>query len=93
MSDTRFINSYPYSDFHEMNLDWIITQVESLTTKVDEIMSDAVLKAIDRYFNSIMPNVVYDESNMVINLNFEPTVLEGTHSYNGLAQSIDITGD
>ena len=93
MVDSRFINNYPYTDFHEMNLDWIITQTETLTQKVDEIMSDAVLKAIDRYFNSIMPNVVYDETNMVINLNFEPTVLEGTHSYNGLAQSIDITGD
>ena len=93
MSDARFINQYPYTDFHELNLDWVINEVQTLQTKVDEIMSDAVLKAIDRYFNSIMPNVVYDESNMVINLNFEPTVLEGTHSYNGLAQSIDITGD
>ena len=93
MSDERFINQYPYTDFHELNLDWTINEVQTLQTKVDEIMSDAVLKAIDRYFNSIMPGVIYDEKNTTINLNFEPTVLEGTHSYNGLAQSIDITGE
>ena len=91
MVDSRFINNYPYTDFHEMNLDWIITQTETLTQKVDEIMSDAVLKTIDRYFNSIMPGVVYDEPNRVINLNFEPTVIEGMHSYNALAESIDVS--
>ena len=91
MVDSRFINNYPDTNFHEMNLDWIITQTETLTQKVDEIMSDAVLKAIDRYFNSIMPGVVYDEPNKVINLNFEPTVIEGSHSYNALAESIDVS--
>lgn len=91
MVDSRFINNYPDTNFHEMNLDWVIVQTETLTQKVDEIMSDAVLKAIDRYFNSIMPSVVYDESNRVINLNFEPTVIEGMHSYNALAESIDVS--
>ena len=91
MVDSRFINNYPDTNFHEMNLDWIITQTEALTQKVDEIMSDAVLKAIDRYFNSIMPGVVYDEPNKAINLNFEPTVIEGVHSYNALAESIDVS--
>ena len=91
MVDSRFINNYPDTNFHEMNLDWVIVQTETLTQKVDEIMSDAVLKAIDRYFNSIMPSVVYDESNRVINLNFEPTVIEGVHSYNALAESIDVS--
>ena len=91
MVDSRFINNYPDTNFHEMNLDWVITQTETLTQKVDMIMSDAVLKAIDRYFNSIMPSVVYDEPNRVINLNFEPTVIEGSHSYNALAESIDVS--
>ena len=36
MVDSRFINNYPYTDFHEMNLDWIITQTEALTQKVDD---------------------------------------------------------
>ena len=36
MVDSRFINNYPYTDFHEMNLDWVITQTETLTQKVDD---------------------------------------------------------
>ena len=71
MSDTRFINSYPYTDFHEMNLDWIITQVESLTTKVDNIMSDKVVEEIEKYFNTLMPKTVYNESTTTITLSIE----------------------
>lgn len=91
MSDDRFINQYPYTDFHELNLDWVINEVQTLKRTVDTLMSDQITSMIDRYFNSIMPSVVYDEPNRVINLNFEPTVIEGVHSYNALAESIDVS--
>lgn len=29
-----FLNQFPYSDFHEMNLDWIIKQVKALTGEI-----------------------------------------------------------
>ena len=29
-----FLNQFPYSDFHEMNLDWIIKQVKALTSEM-----------------------------------------------------------
>ena len=29
-----FLNQFPYSDFHEMNLDWIIKQVKNLTGEI-----------------------------------------------------------
>lgn len=34
MSDVKFSNQYPYTDFHELNLDWVISQVKYWSTKV-----------------------------------------------------------
>lgn len=34
MSD--FINQFPYSDFHEMNMDWILKKVKEFNVKMDE---------------------------------------------------------
>lgn len=34
MPDVRFSNQYPYTDFHELNLDWIIKEVKYWSEKV-----------------------------------------------------------
>ena len=31
-----FLNQFPYSDFHEMNLDWIIREVKRLHKEMDD---------------------------------------------------------
>ena len=45
--DNKFINQFPYTDFHELNLDWIINKTKELeeTTKylVDEFAKITVL--------------------------------------------------
>lgn len=39
-----FTNKYPYTDFHELNLDWIIEQVQTVTELVNDINKRAVTK-------------------------------------------------
>lgn len=39
MIDLGFFNKYPYTDFHELNLDWILATVKNLFKAVQEIDS------------------------------------------------------
>lgn len=42
-----FINHYPYSDLHELNLDWIIETVKKLDVKMDEFEAINKIKFAD----------------------------------------------
>lgn len=41
MPEKRFFNKYPYTDFHELNLDWVVEKTEECVEAVDE-MDDRV---------------------------------------------------
>ena len=34
-------NNFPYTDFHELNLDWVITQIKSVVGTLDEFVKEA----------------------------------------------------
>lgn len=36
-----FFNRYPYTDFHELNLDWIISKLKDLKDAIDEAAASA----------------------------------------------------
>lgn len=40
-----FINKYPYTDFHELNLDFILAKVQELDTRIDDIKVEFLQEA------------------------------------------------
>lgn len=46
-----FTNDFPYSDFHEMNLDWIINKIKEFQERIDSF-EDTVLKKANDYTDS-----------------------------------------
>lgn len=41
-----FFDTYPYTDFHELNLDWLITEMKALETKLDNAIADITAEVI-----------------------------------------------
>ena len=48
----NFFNKYPYTDFHELNLDWLLAEMqkveEHLNNIVDEVSSKVLVEVLDR---------------------------------------------
>lgn len=40
-----FYNRYPYTDFHELNLDWILEEMKKLQINMDELLEKAIAEA------------------------------------------------
>ena len=75
-------HEYPYTDFHEMNLDWILQTVKQLTEDWAQVRSDwedeqaafADLQSyIENYFNNL-------DVQQEINVKLDGLVLDGTMS-------------
>ena len=43
-----FNNTYPYTDFHELNLDWIIQQIKDMNTNL-ETMEERIMEETRKY--------------------------------------------
>ena len=39
-------NKYPYTDFHELNLDWILGEMKRLQGELDRILQEAITQAV-----------------------------------------------
>lgn len=59
-----FENRFPYTDFHELNLDWILSELKQFRTDFYDNLLDTIVK----YLNQILPNVIYDKNNENITL-------------------------
>lgn len=42
-----FFDKYPYTDFHELNLDWLIAEMKALETKLDNAIAEITAEVTD----------------------------------------------
>lgn len=63
-------DKYPYTDFHELNLDWLIKTVRDMEYKIDDGLKDYIREAIDR----LLIDVMYNEATETLIIREEVTV-------------------
>lgn len=57
------INNWPYSDIHELNLDWILSKVKSLDIKINEELSTYIQQYIEEHLPDFTVEANYDDVN------------------------------
>ena len=53
------ITSFPYSNFHQLNLDWILTEIRRVTDWIDNTASEDIQNIINQKFNELMIDAAY----------------------------------
>ena len=79
-------NEYPYVDPNRYNSDWLLHEMKMTRATVEELknqLKNNFRELMIEFFNEIMPNVVYEESNERIVLSFEyvEVVADAVHYY------------
>lgn len=77
-------NEYPYVDPNRYNSDWLLHEMKITRETVEELknqLKNDFRNLMIEFFNEIMPNVVYDESNERIVLSFENIIADAAHYY------------
>lgn len=54
---------FPYTNFHELNLDWIIAELKKLDKKVNEDLQEIIQASADAYISNLVLNALYDPDN------------------------------
>ena len=86
-----FINEYPYTDFHELNLDWVLTKIKKLEDKYDNTLTAELKAFIESKFNDIFADVAYDSTNKRLILSLTSVEVSGAeHIYTANNETMTI---
>lgn len=84
--------SFPNTNFHELNLDWILAQIKEFRAWFDNLnVEDEIKSQVDKYFNSVMVQAIYDKENETIILQKQLSG-DGVHTYDALNKTM-VIGD
>lgn len=85
--------SFPNTNFHELNLDWILAQIKEFRGWFDNLNVEDEIKAqVDKYFNSVMIQAIYDKDSKTITLQKQLSG-DGVHIYDAGTLTMKIGGD
>lgn len=58
MFNTHIVG-FPYSNFHQLNLDWLLTEMKRTTDWIDNTASEDIQNIINQKFNELMLDATY----------------------------------
>lgn len=61
---------FPYTNFHELNLDWIIEKIKEFKSEIDNI-DDNITTIVQEYLTEVEFNAMYIPATETIVLKFE----------------------
>ena len=64
-----FFNKYPYTDFHELNADWLLKEMQALDTRLDEALQTLSTQIYNQVMEDIKPELksLKDEMTLIEN--------------------------
>lgn len=64
-----FFNKYPYTDFHELNADWLLQKMQELDTRLDEALQTLSTQIYNQVMEDIQPELksLKDEMTLIEN--------------------------
>lgn len=91
MAGNLFNHEYPYTDFHELNLDWVIKKNKEFNDRLDQMYSDAANQIMLHYLDKLLPECTYDAVHERLVLEASLIVGEGNHVYDPNTETMEIT--
>lgn len=89
--------NFPYTNVHELNLDWVINKVKTFQAEIDALndkyenhVKDEVNEYIDEHLSQFLLGAMYDEENTSIRLQPAVVIGEGDHVYNSTEERITV---
>lgn len=88
-------NKYPYTDMHELNLDYVLAKVKELDERVDKIadeIAEQVEEDVKQYIDEQLALVIQEFNDM--KSDYDQFKLDTQHTVDGLEQDfIDLVGE
>lgn len=85
-----FIEKYPYTDFNEFNLDFILKEVKRLMEYFDEIQGFATIDYVDEELQKLNDKLVFMIDQKLDKATYDTFVIEVSNSLNSIANAIEL---
>ena len=60
--------NFPYTNFHDLNLDWIINKVKALDYKVNEELETEIMNYVNDHLSQFLIAAMYDAGTETITI-------------------------